>query len=143
MTPPTPHAAPPSQPPSGPRIQDEPWGRMAWLAEHRPGGADPGLSLAVMTVAAGQATPLHRHANCSEALYVTAGRLRIHRGDDVIDCAPGDSVVIPRDCPHTAENPGPTEASAVIAYSAGRRDYEVVPPDGPAPARSTAARPSR
>jgi len=129
--------------PSEARIQEEPWGRMAWLAEHTPGGPDPGLNLAVMTVAPGQQTPGHRHANCSEALYVTAGRLRIRRGDEAIDCGPGDSVVIPQDCPHAAENPGPTEASAVIAYSASRRDYQLVSPVGPEPARSKAVRPSR
>jgi mannose-6-phosphate isomerase-like protein (cupin superfamily) len=138
MTPP-PHAVLPSEA----RIQEESWGRMAWLAEHRPGGPDPGLSLAVMSVAPGAATPWHRHTNCSEALYVTAGRLRIRRGGEAIDCGPGDSVVIPRDCPHAAENPGPSEASAVIAYSAGRRDYQLVSPDGSEPSRNKAARPSR
>jgi mannose-6-phosphate isomerase-like protein (cupin superfamily) len=130
-------------PPSQPRIQDEPWGRMAWLVEQRPGGPDPGLSVAVMTVKPGQATPRHRHGNCTEVLYVTGGRLRVRRGDEAFDCHAGDSVIIPEGCPHAAENPGSTEASALIAYSAGRRDYQLASSDDERPARSRACNPSR
>ena len=124
--------APPHEtmPPLKPRIQEEPWGRMEWLVEQRPGGTDPGLSLAVMTVKPGHQAPRHRHANCTEVLSVTGGRLRSCFGDEVIDAAPGDSVLVPKGCPHAAENPGPTDASALIAYSAGRRHYQLLSSNG-------------
>ena len=51
--------------------------------------------------------PIHTHEREDEISHVTAGRLGVQIGDDVLEASPGDTVVKPRRVPHAFWNPGP------------------------------------
>jgi len=50
--------------------------------------------------------PTHTHAREDEISHVTAGRLGVEIGDQVLEAGPGDTVVKPRGIPHAFWNPG-------------------------------------
>jgi quercetin dioxygenase-like cupin family protein len=50
--------------------------------------------------------PMHTHAREDEISHVTAGRLGVQIGDDVLEAGPGDTVVKPRGIAHAFWNPG-------------------------------------
>jgi quercetin dioxygenase-like cupin family protein len=50
--------------------------------------------------------PMHAHACEDELSHVTAGRLGVQIGDDVLEATAGDTVVKPRGVPHAFWNPG-------------------------------------
>src|SRR3954447_8040523 len=50
--------------------------------------------------------PTHTHEREDEISHVTAGRLGVQIGDDVLEAGPGDTVVKPRGIPHAFWNPG-------------------------------------
>ena len=50
--------------------------------------------------------PMHTHEREDEISHVTAGRLGVQIGDDVLEAGPGDTVVKPRGIPHAFWNPG-------------------------------------
>ena len=49
--------------------------------------------------------PLHTHAHEDEISHVTAGRLGVQIGDEVVEAAPGDTVFKPRGVAHAFWNP--------------------------------------
>ena len=50
--------------------------------------------------------PMHKHAREHEISHVTAGRLGVQIGDDVLEAGPGDTVRKPRGIAHAFWNPG-------------------------------------
>ena len=50
--------------------------------------------------------PMHSHEREDEISYVTAGRLGVQIGDEVLAAGPGDTVVKPRGVAHAFWNPG-------------------------------------
>jgi quercetin dioxygenase-like cupin family protein len=50
--------------------------------------------------------PMHTHTREDEISHVTAGRLGVQIGDDVLEAGPGDTVVKPRGIAHAFWNPG-------------------------------------
>ena len=50
--------------------------------------------------------PMHTHAREDEISHVTAGRLGVQIGDEVLEAVPGDTVVKPRGIAHAFWNPG-------------------------------------
>ena len=50
--------------------------------------------------------PMHTHEREDEISHVTAGRLGVQVGDEVLVAAPGDTVVKPRGIAHAFWNPG-------------------------------------
>jgi len=51
-------------------------------------------------------SPVHTHEREDEISHVTAGRLGVQIGDQVLEAAAGDTVVKPRHVPHAFWNPG-------------------------------------
>ena len=85
-----------------------------------------GLSLAKMTVAPGVTSEAHRHPNCSEAIHVLCGRVEQRRGEEWVELAAGDTILVPAGTPHQTRNGGAEPAVLMIAYSSGSRIYEPV-----------------
>jgi len=108
-----------------PRQEFFEWGSMEWRVDDSlaPG---TGMSVAVMTLSAGQSTPLHRHPNCSEFLYVQEGTVDFHLDGQRAPLGKGDSALSPTGSVHGVSNPGPVAAKLVLSYSAGERIYERV-----------------
>ena len=50
--------------------------------------------------------PMHTHEREDEISHVTAGRLGVQIGDEVLEARPGDTVFKPRGVPHAFWNPG-------------------------------------
>jgi quercetin dioxygenase-like cupin family protein len=90
----------------------------------------------------GDTPPLHVHRTEDEAFYLLEGAMRLHIGDRTIDAKPGDSVLAPRDLPHTyiagasgarwliTSSPGDFERF-VVAASQPAAATELPPPHGP------------
>ncbi len=68
----------------------------------------------------GSEIPLHHHPY-EQTGYLVSGRIRLHAGEEVFDCAPGDSWCIPVDVPHRAEIQ--EDAVVVEVFSPVREDY--------------------
>jgi len=64
-------------------------------------------SLAEAVVPAGTVTRLHRHLRSEELYHVTAGRGRMFLGQECLEVAAGDTVLIPPGTPHRIEAIGP------------------------------------
>lgn len=64
-------------------------------------------SLAEAVVEPGGRTLLHRHAKSEEIYHVLAGKGVLRLGDEFLEIAPGDTLLIPPGTPHGLENPGP------------------------------------
>jgi mannose-6-phosphate isomerase-like protein (cupin superfamily) len=93
-------------------------------------GGDEGLkSLSVwrQTVAAGAATPPHRH-DCEEVIVVTRGSGEVRYADRVVRFGPDSTVVIPRNVDHQVFNTGTEPMEIVAAFSMS--PVAVVFPDG-------------
>jgi len=102
----------------------EDWGGLKWLAGERVGTAD-GLTLGRVIIKTGRRNPRHAHANCEEALYLLAGRLRHTAGAEEVVLEAGDTIVIPAGVYHNAESTGEVDADMIVAYSSGTRQFEV------------------
>jgi mannose-6-phosphate isomerase-like protein (cupin superfamily) len=63
--------------------------------------------------------PLHVHDNEDGISYVVSGKLIFQVGDDLLETAAGETVLLPRDVPHTFWNPGPEPARALDVVTPG------------------------
>ncbi|MDQ5807163.1 MAG: cupin domain-containing protein [Actinomycetota bacterium] len=81
--------------------------------------------------------PMHTHANEDEISHVTAGRLGVQVGDEVLEAGPGDTVVKPRGVPHAFWNAGdePLRFLEVITPAGFEKYFADIAPilDGPGP----------
>lgn len=106
-----------------PRRTVEPWGAMEWLADDSI-SAGTGLSLARMTIRAGQTSPTHSHPDCTEIIHVLDGAIEARLGDTVTRLRPGQTCLVPPGTVHAATATGPGDAALIVAYSAGARTYD-------------------
>lgn len=109
-----------------PRIEDSPWGRMEWLADH---ASHPGAktSLAKMIVKPGAETPLHRHDNCSEVIHVLEGAVELQVSAKApIPLGAGETHLFPAYTPHSLRNVGEDDAVLMVSFSNANRDYKEV-----------------
>ena len=91
----------------------------------------------------GDQAPLHVHHTEDEVFYILEGSARFHVGDRLIDVGPGDTLLAPRDVPHTyiagdegarwlvVTSPGDFERFAVAASRPADADELPPPPQGP------------
>lgn len=86
-----------------------------------------GLSVWRQTVAAGAATPPHRH-DCEEVIVVTRGSGEVHHDGRVVRFGADSTVVIPRNVDHQIFNTGTEPLELVAAFSVS--PVAVVFPDG-------------
>ncbi len=104
---------------------DEDWGSMEWVLDDTlVEGA--GMSVALMEVKPGMASPAHIHANCHEFISVVEGSVEVSFEHERVLLNPGESVFVPGGTAHGIKNIGETQAKMVLSYSAGRRKYESV-----------------
>jgi quercetin dioxygenase-like cupin family protein len=102
----------------------EEWGTLDWLANEKLTGVS-GVTLGRVVIRRGQENPRHCHRTCEEVLYLLRGRLRHSIGDDVVELSAGDTISIPAGVFHNAVNIGDEDADMIVAYSTGRRDFEL------------------
>ncbi|MCF6211061.1 MAG: cupin domain-containing protein [Gammaproteobacteria bacterium] len=74
-------------------------------------------SLAEATVAPDETTALHRHRESEELYHITAGRGRMHLGDERFEVGVGDTVCIPPGMPHCISNIGAMDLKLLCCCS--------------------------
>jgi mannose-6-phosphate isomerase-like protein (cupin superfamily) len=97
------------------------WGTIRWCASDELTGT--AATVGYVEIAAGERNPLHMHPNCTEVLVLLEGTLAHEVGDDVVELAPRDVLVIPPATPHRATNTGTVTARMLVAYDAGTREF--------------------
>jgi quercetin dioxygenase-like cupin family protein len=85
------------------------------------------LSMWRQTVAAGAATPPHRH-DCEEIVLVQTGSGELHLGGKVTAFGPDSTLVIPRNADHQIINTGKDDMNLVAAFAS--TGFDVHFPDG-------------
>lgn len=100
-----------------------PWGSIEWLANAEAGNAAE-LSLARMTLRAGQAVGAHRHGNAEESIYVVRGEVECRDDSGTRRLAAGACAVVPRGRLHGIVNVGDADAELLLGYSSARRQFE-------------------
>jgi len=66
--------------------------------------------------------PLHLHREDDEAWYVLEGALCVQRGDEVVELASGEAVLVPKGTPHTYWNPSPDPCRYLLVMTPRVRD---------------------
>jgi quercetin dioxygenase-like cupin family protein len=101
-----------------------PWGWIRWLMNDK---IDPKaeMTFGIVYVKANQRNPLHVHPNCAEYLHMLSGSCEHLVGKKWLKLKAGDTVRIPAGVPHVARTLD-EPMRAVIVYSAGNRQFEVV-----------------
>lgn len=101
------------------------WGWLCWMMSSK---IDPQaeMTFGIVQINAGQRNPVHVHRNCEEQLYVISGSCEHRLGKEVCVLKAGDVIRIPRGVPHAARTFDKEPMKAVIVYSAGDRQFEVV-----------------
>lgn len=66
-------------------------------------------SLAEATIAVGENTQLHQHAQIEELYHISAGQGRMTLGGEMFTVVSGDTVCIPPGTPHCIKNTGTTD----------------------------------
>ena len=99
----------------------EGWGTLTSLASSEISRSD--ITVARVIIKPGKSNPRHCHDNCEEVLHLLQGRLKHSFGDDTIEMAAGDTLVVPSGVMHNALNLGDKDADMIVAYSAGKRDF--------------------
>ena len=105
--------------------EEHPWGWIRWLM-NRKLDRKSRMTFGIVEVNAGQTNPLHVHPNCEEVIYVLSGSCEHRIGKQTVVLKTGDALRIPRGVPHTAKTSNKEAMRAVIVYSSGDRQFEVV-----------------
>jgi quercetin dioxygenase-like cupin family protein len=101
------------------------WGSMVW---HTDADVAAELSLAEMTIRAGCTSPPHRHPNCEEMVFVRQGAVGLVVDGTRCDLRAGESARVGRGVAHHVIA-GDADATLVLVWSAGQREYEAVTPE--------------
>src|SRR4051794_29296893 len=96
--------APLLPPPDGPQGRFPGFGTRSVVSAEQTGGAFAVVEHDLAPKALG--APMHTHEREDEISHITAGRLGVQIGDDVLEAGPGDTVVKPRGIAHAFWNPG-------------------------------------
>ena len=97
---------------------------MNWLASEELTQSN-GVTLGRVVIRKGQSNPRHCHATCDEVLYLIRGRLVHTIGPDSITTDPDDTINIPAGVFHNATSIGDEDADMIVAYSTGKRDFQL------------------
>jgi len=105
------------------------WGWICWLMNDK---LDPNakMTFGIVQLNAGQTNPLHIHANCEEHLYVLSGSCEHRIGKKKVVMKAGDVIRIPQGVAHKATTFAKEPLRAVIVYSSGSRQFEIVDEKG-------------
>ncbi len=105
--------------------QEHPWGWIRWLMNDK---FDPKseMTFGLVEINAGQRNPLHVHPNCEELLYVLSGSCEHVLGKQKWILKAGDVIRIPAGVPHFARTFDKEGMKAVIVYSSGDRQFQIV-----------------
>jgi len=100
---------------------DFPWGTLVWQASRGLGNSED-MTIGRCLLKPGESNPRHYHPNCSEILFVAQGTIR-HTASDggTAEMREGDTVTIPANIWHCAQNIGDREAVLFIAFSSADR----------------------
>jgi quercetin dioxygenase-like cupin family protein len=91
-------------------------------------GEQSGGAFCLLTdvVPPGWSLPAHRHANESETIHITAGRLWLDVDGERLELGPGDTAFVPRDTTHSGGTVGDEPARRVLVFSpAGMEQFFV------------------
>jgi len=105
--------------------EEHPWGWIRWMMNAQ---LDPKseMTFGLVEINAGQRNPMHVHPNCEEHLYVLSGSCEHVLGTQKCTLKAGDVIRIPTGVPHYAMTTKKEGMKAVIVYSSGDRQFEVV-----------------
>jgi len=104
---------------------DFPWGELRWLMGEKI-QPDTAQTMGLCRIDPGQSNPTHIHPNCEELLYVIAGRCEHVLGDETTIMNVGDLIRIPQGVPHNARCVGDEPMHAIIVFSNGHRQTEML-----------------
>ena len=104
-------------------VLDLDWGRIVWKVARTLGNSTT-MTFGLVTIAAGQSNPRHRHPNCDEILHVVAGRIEHSLGDEKFVMETGDTISIPMGVWHNAKALGDVDALMTISFSSADRQTE-------------------
>jgi len=105
------------------------WGWIRWLMTSKL-DADAEMTFGIVEIFPAQANPPHVHANCEEQLYVLSGSCEHWIGNQKVVLKAGDVIRIPRGVPHKARTFDKEGMKAIIVYSSGDRQFEIVDEKG-------------
>lgn len=97
------------------------WGELSWFANAALGNTQE-VTVGRCTLNEGMGNPRHYHPNCEEILTVIQGRIRhTGPGGEPLEMAEGDSVTIPPNVWHNAENIGQGRAVLFVVFNSAHR----------------------
>ena len=103
-------------------------------------GADTGGAYCLLdvSVAPGIGVPRHTHTREDEAYFVLVGELEVTVGEKTFVLRPGDTLLAPRDIPHTLRNSGDTTNRYLLVFSPSGFEEFVMATAVPAPDNAVA-----
>jgi mannose-6-phosphate isomerase-like protein (cupin superfamily) len=104
-----------------------PWGVIEWLAGAEVGNSSE-LSLARISMPPGNATDVHIHGNCEEAVYVVRGRVECTTSGESVMLAAGERSIIPRGAVHALRNAGAEPCEIILSHSSAAREFALAHP---------------
>ena len=107
---------------------DQEWGSLTWFASKELTQSDD-ITVGRVVIKKGKSNPKHIHGNCSEVIHLEKGRLKHFVGKEFVSMESGDTLVIPAGVDHYALNIGDEDAVMIVAYPAGERHFQAIPPD--------------
>ena len=97
------------------------WGKLFWYASGKLGNSKH-MTIGKCVIGPGAENPGHHHPNCEEVLHVLSGRIAHYMGgSDPVEMGPGDTITLPANLSHRAENIGEEDAVLMIAFSSADR----------------------
>lgn len=82
-------------------------------------GGSLGVSIIEQVTPPRNGPPLHLHRNEDEILRVVEGAYRVRIGRDDLEVGPGDTILLPRDVPHTYINCGERACHVIFVVQPG------------------------
>ena len=97
------------------------WGELSWFANAALGNTQE-VTVGRCTLNPGMGNPRHYHPNCDEILTVLKGRIRhTGPGGEPLEMSEGDTVTIPPNIWHRAENIGEGHAVLLVVFNSAHR----------------------
>ena len=105
--------------------EEHQWGRLGFFSDADITGVH-GVTVGMARIEQGESNPLHVHGNCSEIALILSGSVAHVVGEEVVNLAAGDMLIVPPGLPHRAQSTGPGPAEMIVVYNSGRRGFEVL-----------------
>ena len=98
------------------------WGELTWFANAALGNTRE-VTVGRCILNPGMGNPRHYHPNCEETLTVLQGRIRhTGPGGDPLEMNEGDTVTVPPQIWHRAENLGESPAVLLVVFNSALRE---------------------